>query len=183
MKTSPIKTPEDLARVNRALKKKFQDKKLIFGIGSVPAKVVFVSEMPGPDEERDARPLSGQNEKLLSQIMKAIGLTKKHIYITNVVKYFPNGKMPTPKEIKSHATFLKEELKTINPQIVVTLGNVALNGIGLRQPLDNVHGRIFNFGSYELIPTFHPNAVAKDPQIKAKIESDLAQLKEKLKKN
>ena len=182
MKTSPLKTPEDLAKVNSALKKKFQDKKLIFGFGSVPAKVVFVSEMPGPDEDRDARPLAGQNEKLLSQVMKSIGLNKKNVYITNVIKYFPNGKMPSPKEIKSHATFLKEELKTLNPQVVVTLGNIALNGIGLRQPLDNVHGRTFNFGSYELIPTFHPNHVTKNPQVKMLMETDLAKLKDILKK-
>jgi uracil-DNA glycosylase len=103
--------------------------------------------------------------------------------MTNVVKYMPiGGKIPSPKEIKSHAMFLKEEIKMINPQVVVTLGNIALNGVGLRQPLDNVHGRTFNFGSYELVPTFHPKHASGDPQIKLMMETDLAKLKELLKK-
>jgi len=63
------------------------------------------------------------------------------------------------------------------------LGNLALNGVGLRQPLDNVHGRTFNFGSYELVPTFHPSYATKDPTVKDKIEKDLARLKEILKKS
>ena len=183
MKTVTVKTPEDLERVNKALKRKFQDKKLIFGSGSVTAKLVIVSEIPGLEEERNARPLAGNSEKILNQVLKTIGVNRKNVYVTNVVKYFPTtGKLPSPKEIKSHATFLREEIKTLNPQVVVTLGNIALNGVGLRQPLDNVHGRTFNFGSYELIPTFHPFHAAKDPQIKIRMTTDLAKLKELLKK-
>ena len=183
MKTVPTTTPEELARVNKALKKKFQDKKLIFGSGYVSAKVVFVSEMPGPNEERESKHLTGHSEKTLNQVLKTIGIDKKKIYVTSVVKYSPvGGKIPSAKEIKSYVPFLKEEIKTINPQVVVTLGNLALNGIGLRQPLDNVHGRSFNFGSYELIPTFHPSHAAKNPQIRILMESDLAKLKEILKR-
>ena len=182
MKTVPTTTPEDLVRVNKALKKKFQDKKLIFGSGSMSAKVVFVSEMPGPEEERQDKHITGPSERLLNQVLKTIGVDKKHVYLTSVVKYAPvGGKIPSPKEVKSYVPFLKEEIKMVNPQVVVTLGTLALNGIGLRQPLDNVHGRSFNFGSYELIPTFHPNHAAKNPQIKTLMETDLAKLKELLK--
>ena len=87
-----------------------------------------------------------------------------------------------PKRLNLIFLSLKEEIKAINPQVVVTLGMAALNGIGLRQPLDNVHGRIFNFGSYELIPTFHPNHAVNDPQVKLRMTNDLAKLKELLKK-
>lgn len=183
MKATATTTPAELERVNKSLRKKFQDKKLIFGSGSVPAKVVFVTEIPGPDEHRESRPLTGNSEKLFHQVLKFVGIDKKKIYITSVVKYSPApGKTLSPKEIKSHVPFLKEEIKTLNPQIVVTLGTSALNGIGLRQPLDNVHGRTFNFGSYELIPTFHPSHAAKDPAIRTHMETDLAKLKELLKK-
>ncbi|MBX4190138.1 uracil-DNA glycosylase [Candidatus Parcubacteria bacterium] len=176
-------TPEELARVHKALKRKFQDKKLIFGSGSVPAKVVVVSEMPGPDEERESKPLTGHNEKLLNQVLKSVGIDRKKVYITNVVKYSPQpGKMPSPKEIKSYLPFLKEEIKTINPQVVITLGNIALNGIGLRQPLDNIHGKTFNFGSFELLPTYHPSHALKNPEIKAVMQTDLAKIKEILKR-
>ncbi len=167
----------DLTQVNNSLKRKFKDKKLIFGSGDAAAKICFVCEMPGDDEEREGKPLAGHREKLLNQLLRNLGVNKKKVYVTNVVKYVPRGKQPTPKEIKSYVPFLKEELKLINPQIVVTLGNMALNGIGLRQPLDNVHGRTFNFGSYELLPTFHPEHALKDPQVKTLLESDFVKLK------
>ena len=167
----------DLQQVNNSLKKKFKDRKLIFGSGDAAAKICFICEMPGDDEEREGKPLAGHREKLLNQLIKNIGINKRKIYVTNVVKYVPRGKIPTPKEIKSYVPFLKEELKTINPQIVVTLGNMALNGIGLRQPLDNVHGRTFNLGSYELLPTFHPEHALKDPQVRTLLESDFVKLK------
>lgn len=170
-----------LKQVNDALKKKFQGKKLIFGSGFVGAKVVFVGEAPGSDEERDGKPISGNSEKCLNQLLRLIGIDKRKIYLTNVLKYNPAGKkIPTQKEIRSYVPFLKEEIKTINPRVVVTLGNLALNGMGLRQPLDNVHGRIFNFGSYELLPTFHPQHAHTNPQIKLQLQNDLAKLKNML---
>ncbi len=182
MKTHPIKSPEDLTRVHKALKKKFQNKKLIFGDGHLGADIVFVSEMPGPDEQKEAKPLAGLSAKLFNQLLRSAGINKNKVYVTNVVKYFPDGKMPTPKEIKSHSFFLKEELKTIGPKVVVTLGNIALNGVGMRQPLDNVHGRSFNLGSYELLPTYHPGSALKDAQIKNILETDFKKLKDLLAK-
>ena len=172
----------DLERVHKALKSKFKDKKLIFGGGEIDADIIFVCEMPGLDEHNESKPLTGRSEKFLYQLMRAAGIDKKKVYVTNVVKYFPNGKMPTPKEIKSHSLFLKEEIKSINPKIVVTLGNIALNGVGLRQPLTNVHGRTFNFGSYELLPTYHPETALADLQIKGLLELDFRKLKDLLKK-
>ena len=114
-----------LNSVNKALKLKFKDKKLVFGQGSVGAKIVLVSEMLDQTGEADNKPVSGANAKLINQLLKSAGIDKKKVYTTNVVKYRPEtGKMPTPKEIKSHATFLKEEIRTVNPEVVVTLGNL-----------------------------------------------------------
>lgn len=170
---------QHLNQVNESLKRKFKGKKLVFGSGFVGAKVVFVGEAPGPDEEKDGKPISGLSEKLLNQVLRNLGINKNKIYLTNVLKYNPTGKkIPTQKEIRSYVPFLKEEIKTISPKVVVTLGNMALNGIGLRQPLSNVHGRTFNFGSYELVPTFHPKEIASNPEVRTLMESDLAKLKE-----
>lgn len=171
---------QKLTQVNDSLKRKFKDRKLVFGSGFVGAKVVFVGEAPGPDEEKEGKPIAGHKEKLLNQLLKTAGINKKKVYFTNVLKYFPTVKAATPKEIKSYVPFLKEELKTINPAVVVTLGNMALNGIGMRQPLDNIHGRTFNLGSYELLPTFHPERALKDPQVKTLLELDFAKLKKLL---
>ena len=168
-----------LKNLHTAIKQKFKGKNLVFGHGPLDAKIVFVSEMVGSDEDREQKPMAGANAKLLNQILKKAGIDKRKIYITNVVKYStPSGNIqPSPKEVKSHATFLKEELKTINPKIVVTFGNLALNGVGMRQPIENVHGRTFNLGSYELLPTFHPQMALNNPQIKSLLEADFIKLK------
>ncbi len=172
---------QKLNQVNASLKRKFKDRKLVFGGGFVGAKVVFVGEAPGQDEENEGKPIAGNKAKLLHQLLKTAGINKNKVYFTNVLKYYPSPlKVPTSKEIKSYVPFLKEELKTINPLLVVTLGNMALNGIGMRQPLDNVHGRTFNLGSYELLPTFHPDHALKDPQIKSLLELDFVKLKKLL---
>jgi len=171
---------QKLQQVNIAIKRKFKDKKLILGHGSVGAKIVFVGEMPGAEEQREGRPIAGNPARLLNKLLKSVGINKDKIYLTNVLKY-PATKTPTPKEIKSHVPFLKEEIKTVGPQIVVTLGNLALNGVGLRQPLDNIHGRTINFGHYELLPTFHPEAALNNEQVRTLMEMDMLKLKELLK--
>jgi len=168
-----------LISVNKALKEKFKGRKLVFGQGAVGAKVVVVSEMLDPHGEKDGAPIGGPHRKLLNKLLRDAGIDRKKVYVTNVVKYRPDAdKQPTPKEIKSHATFLKEEIRTVNPEIVVTLGNLALNGVGLRIPVENVHGRTFPLGGYRLLPTFHPERALKDTGTKSLLEADFAKLKE-----
>ena len=172
---SDIKT---LQHVHSGIKSKFRGKKIVFGFGSVDAKIVFVSEMIGPDEEKEGKPIAGAAAKLLNGLLKTAGIDKRKVYITTVIKYHPGLAHPTPKEIKSHANFLRDEIKTVGPQVVVTLGNLALNGVGLRQPVENVHGRAFHLGDHELFPTFHPSHALKDKSVKALLEADFIKLKQ-----
>jgi len=167
----------NLQHVHTALKKKFSNRKLIFGRGSIGSKIVFVTDHPGSDGAKEGKPLAGNNQKLLNKILRSAGIDTKKIYVTNVIKYHPENKKPTPKEIKSYVPFLKEEIKTVGPKVVVTLGDTALNGIGLRQPLHNIHGRPFNLGSYTLLATYHPGTAAKDPEAHTLLQTDLAKLK------
>lgn len=173
---------KSLTSVNNALKEKFKGRKLVFGQGAVGAKVVVVSEMLDPHGERDGAPMGGPHAKMLNKLLRSAGIDRRKVYVTNVVKYRPTAdKLPTPKEIKSHATFLKEEIRTVNPDIVVTLGNIALNGVGLRIPIENVHGRTFPLGGYHLLPTFHPEKALNDPATKTLLEADFIKLKELMK--
>ena len=172
---------QKLKQVNESLKKKFKDKKLVLGRGAVGATVVLVGEAPGPAEEKEGKPIAGNSARLLNQLLRTAGLSTGKVYVTNIMKYARNGAVaPTPKEIKSHATFLREEIKTIGPRLVVTLGNLALNGVGMRQPLDNVHGRVFSLGNHELLATFHPEQALNDPQIRILLEADFIKLKDLL---
>ncbi|OGN04876.1 MAG: hypothetical protein A3B99_01580 [Candidatus Yanofskybacteria bacterium RIFCSPHIGHO2_02_FULL_44_12b] len=166
--------------VHDALKRKFKGRQLLFGQGFIDAKVVFVAENPiSENGSKDLTRWTPQSEKLLNQLIRSAGINKNKTYFTTVLKHCPQpNKVPTSKEIKSYVPFLREELKTIGPAIVVTLGNLALNGIGLRQPLANIHGRSFNFGSYELFPTFHPETALKSTEIKTLLEGDFIKLKQ-----
>ena len=161
-----------------ALHKKFKGRQLLFGHGFVDAKLVVVGEAPVMHEET-LKNMAPHSEKLLNQLLKSIGVNKNKVYFTTVLKHLPSPiKVPTSKEIKAYTPFLREELKMVEPTIVVTLGNLALNGIGLRQPLANIHGRNFNFGSYELFPTFHPELALKSSEIKSLLEADFLKLKQ-----
>jgi len=168
---------QELQHVHTALKKKFPNRKLIFGRGAIGSKIVFVTDHPGLDGAKEGKPLAGNNQKLLNKLLRSAGIDTKKIYVTNVIKYYPENKKPTPKEIKSYVPFLKEEIKTVGPKVVVTLGDIALNGIGLRQPLHNIHGRPFNFGTYTLLATFHPEMAAKDPEIHTLLATDISRIK------
>jgi len=170
-----------LEQVKKGLKKKFSSKKIIFGQGFDGAKVVFVTDPATSREIEENKPITGHGEKTLNKLLKLAGLDKRKVYITNVVKYTVQGRVHTSKEIKSSVPFLKEEIKTISPQVVVTLGTTALTGIGLRQPLNNVRGRTFNFGSYELLPTHHPENTQKNPILQPELEADFLKLKTLLK--
>lgn len=179
---TPMSEPKTLKSVNSALKAKFKDKKLVFGKGAAGAKVVFVSEVLDEHGEKENQPLGGKHAKELNRLMRSAGIDKKKVYVTNVVKYRPDAdKLPTPKEIRSHATFLKDEIRSVNPDIVVTLGNLALNGVGLRIPVENVHGRTFPLGTYKLLPTLSPSRALEDPSRKALLEEDFAKLKDLVK--
>lgn len=170
-----------LTQVNKSLKKKFSSKKLILGRGFDAAKVVFVVDPPTNREELESKPLTGQSEKVFNKLIKLAGLDKRRVYVTNIIKYTVANRIHTSKEIKASVPFLKEEIKNIQPQVVVTLGTTALNGIGLRQPLVNARGKIFNLGSYELLPTHHPESVIKNPAFQPELEADFLKLKELLK--
>ena len=168
-----------LNQVNLAIKKKFSGKKLIFGKGRIGSHVVFVCDIPGPLEHESNKPVAGPSEKLLHQMLKLAGIDKKKVYVTNVVKYSSSvDKALTAKELKANGPFLKEEIRTVGPKIVVTLGNTALNGLGVRLPLDNIHGRTLNFGSYELLPTFHPENALKDESVKTLMQNDINKLRD-----
>ena len=170
-----------LEQVNKALKKKFGSKKLVFGQGYDGAKIVFVTDPPTMKEVEENKPITGNSEKMLYKLLRSAGINKNKVYVTNVVKYTVNGRVHTQKEIKSSVSFLKDEIKNIQPAVVVTLGTTALTGIGLRQPLVNVRGRTFNFGSYDLLPTHHPESVLKNPSFEPELVADFIKLKDLLK--
>jgi uracil-DNA glycosylase len=134
---------------------------VVFGVGSPHARLMFVGEGPGQQEDLEGEPFVGRAGRLLTQLIEGIGLTRADVYIANVVKCRPPGNRdPLPDEIEACSPWLAEQVQLIDPHIVVTLGNFATRYV-LERPasISRVRGQRFNWRGRTVIPTFHPAAV------------------------
>ena len=144
---------------------------MVFGEGNPKARLVFVGEGPGFDEDREGRPFVGKSGQLLTRIIEnGMGLTRDAVYICNVVKCRPPGNRdPNPDEIKVCLPFLKAQLSIIGPDVICALGRVACQALmGGDFKITRHRGKWRIYEGIPLMPTFHPayllrNAAAKRP--------------------
>ena len=146
-------------------------KHIVFGEGNPEARLVFVGEGPGFDEDREGRPFVGKSGQLLTRIIEnGMGLTRDKVYICNVVKCRPPGNRdPNPDEIGVCLPFLKAQLSIIGPEVICALGRVACQALmGGDFKITRHRGQWRTYEGIPLMPTFHPayllrNAAAKRP--------------------
>jgi len=156
---------------------------LVFGEGNEKARLVFVGEGPGFDEDQEGRPFVGKSGQLLTRIIeKGMGLTRNDVYICNVVKCRPPGNRdPNPDESSVCLPFLKAQLDIIGPEVICALGRVAcqaLLGSGFRITRDRGHWRTYN--DIPLMPTFHPAYLLRNPAAKRPVWDDVKSIMGKL---
>ena len=134
-------------------------KNLVFGVGNPQARLVFVGEGPGADEDVKGEPFVGAAGQVLNRIISAMGLKREEVYICNVVKCRPPGNRdPEPDEIAICSPFLLRQLQSINPEVIVALGKLATNTLlGLKEPIPKLRGKFRDFNGVPLMPTFHPS--------------------------
>jgi DNA polymerase len=149
--------------------------KLVFGEGSASARLVFVGEGPGRDEDLSGRPFVGAAGQLLDRIIAAIKLERKDVYICNVVKCRPpNNRTPAEDESAICGPFLWAQLAVIKPKIVVTLGATATKFLLKRnESLGRQRGRFHQVGDFEIMPTYHPAYLLRYPQNKRAVWEDM----------
>jgi uracil-DNA glycosylase len=135
---------------------------VVFGVGSPSADLMFIGEGPGYHEDKQGIPFVGAAGQLLTTLLSEIGIDRGDVYIANVVKCRPPGNRdPLPDEIESCRPYLLEQVATIDPRVVVTLGNFATRVI-LERPslsISRVRGQRFTWDGRLVIPTFHPAAI------------------------
>ncbi|MHB1710190.1 MAG: uracil-DNA glycosylase [Acidimicrobiales bacterium] len=154
---------------------------VVFGVGDPRADLLFVGEAPGRDEDMQGEPFVGRSGKLLDRLMvEELGIERTGCYIANVVKCRPPGNRdPKPKEIEACRPYLDSQLELIQPVVVVTLGNFATKllletDVGITQ----VRGKSYPFGSFSLVPTYHPAAALRAGRaMVAEMRSDLVRAK------
>ncbi|MFP5237944.1 MAG: uracil-DNA glycosylase [Acidobacteriota bacterium] len=149
--------------------------KLVFGDGSPDARLMFVGEGPGADEDAQGLPFVGRAGQLLNNMIGAMGLKREDVYIANVVKCRPPGnRTPEPDEANTCSPFLFQQIDVVRPEVIVALGATAATYLlGQRQPLAGLRGRVHSWRGSKLIVTYHPAFLLRDPRQKKEAWADL----------
>ena len=158
---------------------------IVFGDGNISAKIMFIGEGPGAQEDSEGIPFVGRAGKLLDKMLESIKLNRSKVYISNVVNYRPPlNRRPTEIEIKRYLPFLKEHIEIINPKILVLLGSTALNTlVGNEIVISKARGkwiqRTIGLANPWIIATFHPAFLMRQPEQKKFAWIDLKMIREK----
>lgn len=150
---------------------------IVFGEGNPNARIVFVGEGPGADEDAQGRPFVGKAGQLLNRVIKAMGFLREDVYICNVVKCRPPGnRTPAADEIAACEPFLFAQLRSIEPEIIICLGSVAAHSV-LKLPkktsLAALRGEVFTHGNSKVVVTYHPAALLRNPALKKPLWEDV----------
>jgi len=176
----------NLKKLVLKLNKNFPGKSLVFSDGNKDAKVMIVGEAPGLTEDKIQKPFVGRAGKLLDSLLETIQLDRSKVYITNVVNYRPEkNRKPTPEEINEFKKLLFKHIEIIKPKCILLLGATAatavLNHIG---PLSEVRGKWNNIkiinSYFDILTTFHPAFLLRQPAQKKSSIEDLLEFKRKL---
>jgi DNA polymerase len=158
---------------------KFTATRLVFADGNPQARVMFVGEAPGRDEDIEGLPFVGRSGKLLDRMMAAIGLDRSSAYIANVIPWRPPGnRTPTPLETQICLPFIRRQIELVNPDVLVTLGNPSTQTLlSAREGIMRTRGKWFDYdtGSRTIraMATFHPAYLLRSPSYKRMAWQDL----------
>jgi uracil-DNA glycosylase len=168
------KIREDIGECTRCKLHKGRNK-LVFGDGSPTAKLVFVGEGPGADEDAQGLPFVGRAGKLLTQMIEAMGLQRQDVYICNVVKCRPpENRTPEPDEVQTCSPYLLRQIDAINPKVIVCLGAVAAKTLlETNRGISQYRGEWQEWRGRKLMATYHPAYLLRNPPAKADVWKDL----------
>jgi len=150
--------------------------------GNPKARLMFVGEAPGADEDAQGKPFVGRAGQLLTKMIEAMGMKREEVIIGNVNRCRPPGnRQPTLEEAAICRPFLFREIATIKPEIIVVMGNTALrNLLEAREGITRVRGKFQDFRGIKVMPTFHPAYLLRDPSKKRETWEDLKQVRDYL---
>ncbi|MGH9587888.1 MAG: uracil-DNA glycosylase [Acidobacteriaceae bacterium] len=165
----------EIGECNRCPLAKMGRHTIVFGDGDPNARLMFVGEGPGADEDAQGLPFVGRAGQLLNNMITAMGLKRSEVYIANVVKCRPPGnRVPEPVEANTCMQFLWRQIDVIQPEVIVALGATAATYLlGGKAPLASLRGRIHNVRNAKLIVTYHPAYLLRDPRQKGEAWKDL----------
>lgn len=154
-------------------------KNYVFGDGNEFAKVVLIGEAPGADEDEQGLPFVGRSGQLLTNILAAVKFERRDVYICNIIKSRPpNNRNPEPDEIKACLPYLYRQLEIIRPKIILALGKVAANTLlENKLSMQALRGKVHKWRNIDLIVTYHPAALLRNPNWKRFCWEDVQMLR------
>jgi uracil-DNA glycosylase len=157
-------------------------KKAVPGEGPIDAKIVFVGEGPGQNEDEQGRPFVGAAGKLLTELLESIGLRRSDVFITNIIKCRPPGnRAPRKSEVEACNPYLLSQIQLIKPRIVCALGTPAITTLlGEEYSATKAHGKPTSKGNITILPMYHPAAALYDASLKEVLATDFRTLKQLL---
>jgi DNA polymerase len=156
--------------------------RLVFGDGAANARLMFVGEAPGAEEDKQGVPFVGASGQLLNKMLSKLGLRREEVYIANIIKSRPPGNRdPEADEIAACLPFLEKQIRAIRPRVIVTLGRPATHALlNTKVPLTRLRGQWQRYYDIRVMPTFHPSYLLRAPQERHKTWADMQQVMEYL---
>ena len=150
----------------------------VFGVGNPHARVMFIGEAPGKNEDLQGEPFVGAAGHYLNELLGCAGLRREDVFIANVLKCRPPGNRdPRPEEIQTCTPYLREQTRTIDPEVLVTLGKFSTQFVLKTQVgITRLHGRVQRAGKFLVFPVFHPAAALYDGAKREALENDFVTL-------
>jgi len=147
------------------------------GEGPSDAKIMFIGEAPGYHEDRQGRPFVGASGRLLEELLNGVGIQRKDVFITNVVKCRPPGNRdPEPEEIAACRPYLEQQIDIIRPKLIVTLGRFSMQRYFPKASITRIHGQPKREGNRIYYPMFHPAAALHQPRWRTALEDDVRKI-------
>jgi DNA polymerase len=147
------------------------------GNGNPQAEIMFIGEAPGWHEDKQGLPFVGAAGQFLNEMLASIGLTRDEVFVTNIVKCRPPGNRdPLPDEIAACSHYLDAQIAAIQPKVIVTLGRFSMARWFPGERISRIHGQARRFGSYVVVPMYHPAAALHQASLRETVEADMAKL-------
>jgi DNA polymerase len=147
------------------------------GTGNPQAEIMFIGEAPGWHEDKQGLPFVGAAGQFLNEMLASAGLTRKEVFVTNIVKSRPPGNRdPLPDEIAACSHYLDAQIAAIQPKVIVTLGRYSMARWFPGERISRIHGQARRFGSFVVVPMYHPAAALHQASLRETVEADMARL-------
>ncbi len=157
-------------------------KQIVFGVGNPNAELMFIGEAPGADEDEKGEPFVGRAGQLLTNMIKAMGLSREEVYIANIIKCRPpSNRTPERDECETCSPFLMQQIKVVSPKAIVALGAIAAKTLlAVNAPMSELRGNWYDFRGTKLAVTYHPAYLLRDPRQKKETWKDLQMVMKEL---